>query len=89
MDWLGRTRPAAVVLDATLPGGDVWLLARHLKTKPNIEGVRVIMMSHEAVTAHEGTCDAVLPKPCPPEQLVGCVLRELSSMRRIALGKPG
>lgn len=84
-------RPDAILLDLWLPGIDGWEVARRLKASRATADARII-----ALTAHVGEaplararaagCDAVLTKPCSPDQLLEGIQRALSE-RSVPLRK--
>lgn len=68
-------RPDLVLLDLSLPGMDGWEIARRLRADEGGDRVRIL-----ALTAHSNRkpltdalragCDAVLTKPCVPDDLI-------------------
>ena len=67
--------PDVVVTDLDIPGIDGFELTRRLKQDPRTCGVPVLAVTgYAAFTADPGRarragCDAVLPKPCSPDEL--------------------
>jgi CheY-like chemotaxis protein len=81
------SEPAVVLMDLNMPVMDGWEATRQLKRDPRTAGIPVIAVSaHVSAdgSALAAGCDAIVPKPCPPQHLVTCVLRALSSARRVA-----
>jgi two-component system cell cycle response regulator DivK len=79
-----RMRPHVIVLDLTMPGLDGWETARVLRAYPTTATVPIVVVTaveDEALLARTMAlgCNAVLRKPCSPEELeevIGDVLRE-------------
>jgi two-component system, cell cycle response regulator DivK len=67
--------PDAVVTDLKIPGIDGYELTRRLKADPRTRGTPVIAVTgygpftQDPSRADRAGCDAVLPKPCLPEDL--------------------
>lgn len=71
--------PDIVVTDLNIPGIDGFELTRRLKQDPRTSGVPVVAVTgYAAFTADPGRaqragCDAVLEKPCSPEDLEAAI----------------
>jgi two-component system, cell cycle response regulator DivK len=86
LDKIGSIRPAVIIMDLSMPVLDGWETARRIKADPRTEDILII-----AVTAHgthyglqearDAGCEAVLAKPCLPQDLVR-VIGALYSTRR-------
>jgi CheY-like chemotaxis protein len=67
--------PDVVVTDLNIPGIDGFELTRRLKHDPRTQRVPVVAITGYAAfaadpsRAHRAGCDAVLEKPCSPEDL--------------------
>ena len=67
--------PDVVVTDLNIPGIDGFELTRRLKSDPRTSAVPILAVTGYAAfaadpgRAHRAGCDAVLPKPCSPDDL--------------------
>jgi len=74
-----RQQPDVVLVDIMLPGIDGFELTRRLKKDPRTRDVPVLAVTgHAAFASDPGRaqragCDAVLPKPCSPEDLEAAI----------------
>ena len=74
--------PAAVVTDLNIPGIDGYELTRRLKADPRTSAIPVLAVTgyapftQDPSRADRAGCDAILPKPCDPDDLA-TTLREL------------
>ena len=84
------SRPHVVVTDLNIPGIDGFELTRRLRQDSRTRDVPVIAVTGYAALASDPArarragCDAVLPKPCSPEDLEAAIrdlIRERSSHR--------
>ena len=72
-------RPDVVVTDLHIPGIDGFELTRRLKKDPRTRDVPVLAVTGYAAFASDPAraqragCDAVLPKPCSPEDLEAAI----------------
>jgi two-component system cell cycle response regulator DivK len=70
-----RLLPDAVVMDLSLPIVDGWEASRRLKADERTKRIPIIALTGHSVAGHAaggkvGGCDALLVKPCLPEELV-------------------
>lgn len=71
--------PDVVVTDLNIPGIDGFELTRRLKTDPRTRNVPVVAVTGYAAfaadptRAHRAGCDAVLEKPCTPDDLESAI----------------
>ena len=71
--------PDVVVTDLNLPGIDGFELTRRLKQDPRTREIPVLAVTGYAAfaadpdRAHRAGCDAVLPKPCSPDDLESAI----------------
>jgi two-component system cell cycle response regulator DivK len=78
--------PDVVVTDLAIPGIDGFELTRRLKQDARTRAVPVLAVTGYAAfaadpeRAHRAGCDAVLPKPCSPDDLESAI-RELIQNR--------
>lgn len=75
-------RPAVIVMDVSLPGMDGWAATRAIKGDHRTRGIAVVALSGHAragaaASARQAGCDAFLPKPCLPDDIVEIVKRFL------------
>ena len=67
--------PDAIVLDLQLPRTDGWELTREIKQDPERRHIAVVVVSAcvmpaEREAAQQAGCDAFIPKPCDPLEIV-------------------
>jgi len=79
--------PDLIVLDLALPDIDGIEVARRLKASPVTSRIPIVMLTANAQTtmldeARRAGCEAVLVKPCTPEEL----LEVLSGFERVRTG---
>lgn len=78
-----ETRPALILMDATMPGMDGWMAAELLKADPELHATPVVMLTAHAFDEHRqraqdiGT-DGFLAKPVLPDELARAVRQILS-----------
>jgi two-component system cell cycle response regulator DivK len=81
-------RPDAVLTDLHLPGIDGYELTRRLKIDPRTSAIPVLAVTgygpfaQDPSRADRAGCDAVLPKPCDPEDLARTLKRLITEARR-------
>jgi CheY-like chemotaxis protein len=79
-----ETTPDVVVTDLNIPGIDGFELTRRLKQDPRTRAVPVLAVTGYAAFASDPSrarragCDAVLPKPCSPDELEVAILALIS-----------
>lgn len=79
--------PDVVVTDLNIPGIDGYELTRRLKQDPRTAAIPVLAMTGYAafaadpVRARRAGCDAVLEKPCSPEDLKAAVCSLIAESR--------
>ena len=83
LDFIGRRRPAIVVMDLSMPILDGWEATRRIKADPETSDIVVVAVTGHATNfglqrAKEAGADAVLTKPCLPEDLLA-LLRSLTA----------
>ena len=80
------TRPNVVVTDLNIPGIDGFELTRRLKQDPRTCDVPVLAVTgYEPFASDPGRalragCDAVLPKPCSPDDLEAAIRSLIQGM---------
>ncbi len=67
-------RPDVILMDLSLPGIDGWEATRRLKQDDRTRDIPIIALTaHALASAHDKAraagCDAVVTKPCLPEEL--------------------
>lgn len=83
-----ETVPDVVVTDLNIPGIDGYELTRRLKQDPRTRGVPVLAVTGYAAfaadpgRAQRAGCDAVLEKPCSPEDLETAVRNLINTTRK-------
>jgi CheY-like chemotaxis protein len=87
LDRAIETLPDAIVTDLHLPGIDGYELTRRLKGDPRTAPIPVLAVTgyapftQDPLRADRAGCDAVLPKPCDPDDLT-TTLNELIAEAR-------
>jgi CheY-like chemotaxis protein len=75
LDAMRRQKPAAVVLDLTMPVMDGWTLRKRMKDDPALRTVPIIVVSGVADVGPELTDCAVLKKPVESDRLLHALAR--------------
>jgi two-component system, cell cycle response regulator DivK len=81
-------RPDAILTDLNIPGIDGYELTRRLKTDPRTERIPILAVTGYAPFAQDPSradragCDAVLRKPCQPEDLEQTLTRLIAQARQ-------
>ncbi len=75
LDKAFALRPDLIVMDLSLPGLDGWEATRRIKDDARTRDIPVVAVTGHALTGHEkkakdAGCDAFLPKPCQPQDLL-------------------
>jgi CheY-like chemotaxis protein len=76
LDRAFEVRPDAILTDLHIPGIDGYELTRRLKSDPRTSAVPVLAITgyapftQDPSRADRAGCDAILPKPCDPDDLV-------------------
>ena len=76
LDRAFDTRPDAILTDLHIPGIDGYELTRRLKADPRTSSIPVLAVTgyapftQDPSRADRAGCDAILPKPCDPDDLV-------------------
>jgi two-component system cell cycle response regulator DivK len=81
LDKIGSTRPAVIIMDLSMPVIDGWEATRRIKADPRTADIVIIAVTGHATNyglqkAREAGAEAVLTKPCLPEDL----LRTISAL---------
>ena len=82
LDRALEIRPDAILTDLHIPGIDGYELTRRLKADPRTSAIPVLAVTgyapftQDPSRADRAGCDAILPKPCDPDDLA-TTLREL------------
>ncbi len=84
-------RPDLILMDIQLPGIDGYEVTRRLKSDAQLHSIPIIAVTSYALTGEANTaraagCDAYIPKPYSPRQLLAKV-REFLSPRAIGVIK--
>jgi two-component system cell cycle response regulator DivK len=75
---IGAIRPAVIIMDLSMPVLDGWEATRRLKRDPRTADIVVIAVTGHTTNyglhqAREAGADAVLIKPCLPQDLLGVI----------------
>jgi two-component system cell cycle response regulator DivK len=81
LDKIGAIRPAVIIMDLSMPVVDGWEATRRIKADPRTADIVIIAVTGHATNfglqrAREAGAEAVLTKPCLPEDL----LRTISAL---------
>jgi two-component system, cell cycle response regulator DivK len=81
LDKIGSKRPAVIIMDLSMPIIDGWEATRRIKEDPRTADIIIIAVTGHATNyglqkAREAGAEAVLTKPCLPEDL----LRTISAL---------
>ena len=79
-------KPAAVLMDVSIPGLDGWRVTEMLKADPNTASIPVIVITahafpEDASRARSVRCDGFLTKPCEPRRVLDEVRRHVEGAR--------
>jgi two-component system, cell cycle response regulator DivK len=80
--------PAVVVTDLNIPGIDGFELTRRLKSDPRTSAIPVLAVTgygpftQDPSRANRAGCDAVLSKPCSPEDLDAAITALIDQRRQ-------
>ncbi len=80
--------PAVVVTDLNIPGIDGYELTRRLKSDPRTSAIPVLAVTgygpftQDPARAGRAGCDAVLSKPCSPEDLDAAITALIEERRK-------
>ena len=81
-------RPDAIVTDLNIPGIDGYELTRRLKSDDRTSTIPIVAVTgygpftQDPSRASRAGCDAVIPKPCLPEDLETTVRSLLANVRK-------
>jgi two-component system cell cycle response regulator DivK len=75
LDKIGAQRPAVIIMDLSMPVVDGWEATRRIKADPRTADIIIIAVTGHATNyglqrAREAGAEAVLTKPCLPEDLI-------------------
>lgn len=79
--------PDAIVTDLNIPGIDGYELTRRLKTDARTEHIPILAITgyapftQDPSRAYRAGCDAILPKPCAPEDLEAALTALITQAR--------
>ncbi len=81
LDKIGSQRPAVIIMDLSMPVVDGWEATRRIKADPRTRDIVIIAVTGHATNyglqrAKDAGAEAVLTKPCLPEDL----LRTISAL---------
>ena len=91
LERAGDARPDIILMDLSLPVMDGWEATRRLKADTRTAQIPVVALTAHVLAsvverAMQVGCDAVVTKPCLPEDLVNEIRRVL--LRRAASTRP-
>lgn len=83
-----KRRPDAIVMDLLMPKLDGWEAVRLLKNRPQTRDIPIVALTGDSEVEHlklarNAGCDAVLLKPCPPDEVHAVIDRLLSAAANI------
>jgi two-component system, cell cycle response regulator DivK len=78
IDKIGSTRPAIIIMDLSMPVLDGWETTRRIKADPRTADIVIIALTGHATNyglqqAKDAGAEAVLTKPCLPQDLLGVI----------------
>jgi CheY-like chemotaxis protein len=78
-----KRRPDAIVMDLRMPRLDGWEAVRLLKNRAQTRDIPIVALTGDSDVEHlklarNAGCDAVLLKPCPPDQVHRVILKLLA-----------
>jgi CheY-like chemotaxis protein len=78
LEKIGATRPAVIIMDLSMPVVDGWQATRAIKADPRTADIVVIAVTGHATNyglqqAKDAGAEAVLTKPCLPEDLLATI----------------
>jgi CheY-like chemotaxis protein len=81
-----KRRPDAIVMDLRMPMLDGWEAVRLLKNRPQTREIPIVALTGDNELEHlklarNAGCDAVLLKPCPPDEVHAVIVRLLEGVR--------
>jgi|WetSurMetagenome_2_1015567.scaffolds.fasta_scaffold188254_3 two-component system, cell cycle response regulator DivK len=87
-----KHRPDAIVMDLRMPRLDGWEAVRLLKNRAQTREIPIVALTGDEDVEHlklarNAGCDAVLLKPCPPEEVHATVLRLLAAAEDIRVAR--
>lgn len=83
LDLLADLRPQVIVADVRMPGKDGYALAREVRSRPVLQGVRLVLMTAldigavQQIAARESGADAILSRARAVEDLPPLIWRLL------------
>ena len=80
---VAKQRPDLILMDIQLPGMDGYETTRRIKADPALRSITIIAVTSYALSgeeqmAQEAGCDAYMPKPYSPRQLLAKIRQYLS-----------
>jgi two-component system cell cycle response regulator DivK len=87
LDKIGSIRPAVIIMDLSMPVVDGWEATRRIKADPRTADIVIIAVTGHATNfglqrAREAGAEAVLTKPCLPEDLLRTISALISAVPR-------
>jgi CheY-like chemotaxis protein len=79
-----KHRPNAIVMDLLMPKLDGWEAVRLLKNRAQTREIPIVALTGDSELEHlklarNAGCDAVLQKPCPPDEVHSVILKLLAN----------
>jgi two-component system cell cycle response regulator DivK len=83
LEAVGKQRPDLILMDIQLPGMDGYETTRRIKADPALRSITIIAVTSYALSGEEqkaqaAGCDAYVPKPYSPRQLLAKIRQYLS-----------
>ena len=78
IEKIGSSRPAVIIMDLSMPVLDGWEATRRIKADPRTADIVIIALTSHATNyglqmAKDAGAEAVLTKPCVPQDLLGVI----------------
>ncbi len=88
-----KRRPDAIVMDLVMPKLDGWEAVRLLKNRAQTRSIPIVALTGDSDLEHlklarNAGCDAVLLKPCPPDEVHAVIARLLNAAQEDAARAP-
>ncbi len=89
-EWMQQNTPDLVISDVMMPGVDGYQFLKQLREDPRFQALPVVFLTAKGMTGdriqgYQARCDAYLPKPFDPDELVA-IVENLLDRRAVSNG---
>lgn len=89
-EWMQQNTPDLVISDVMMPGVDGYQFLKQLREDPRFHALPVVFLTAKGMTGdriqgYQARCDAYLPKPFDPDELVA-IVENLLDRRAVSSG---